>query len=444
MSDLLAIGATGVRAYQTALTTVGENIANTGTAGYSRRTTSLNEIVSATGIAGRDVSGQGVSVAGIVRVADNFRASTLRDAGTDLARTEAGNVWLDRIQSSLTGASLGDRLTGFFTAARSLAADPTSVPQRAVFLENAQAVAGAFATTGKQLDASTTELDAVARQATDKLDALGRALAAVNDGLARTSPGGSTAAQLADQRDQLLDQMSAIANVGVTLDPIGRAVVTLGAGGPTFVSGGNSGHVIYARAGGAVSLSVQLGGTGQAFTPVGGALAGITEGASRLADTRASLNAIAEDFKARVNSIQAGGRDLDGNAGAPLFAAGATPTDLTVPLTDPRGIAAASVGGGVRDSSNLTLLETTRIARGWETGVTTLVSGNAAQLEQRKLVADAQTSIRDGAVAAQASVSGVDLDNEAVDLLRFQQAYSASSRVIQVARETMQSLLEIR
>ena len=44
MSDLLSIGATGVRAYQTALTTVGENIANTGVAGYSRRTATLNEV----------------------------------------------------------------------------------------------------------------------------------------------------------------------------------------------------------------------------------------------------------------------------------------------------------------------------------------------------------------------------------------------------------------
>ena len=47
----------------------------------------------------------------------------------------------------------------------------------------------------------------------------------------------------------------------------------------------------------------------------------------------------------------------------------------------------------------------------------------------------------DGAAAARDSVSGVDLDQEAADLLRFQQAYSAAARTIQVARETMQALL---
>jgi flagellar hook-associated protein 1 FlgK len=41
-------------------------------------------------------------------------------------------------------------------------------------------------------------------------------------------------------------------------------------------------------------------------------------------------------------------------------------------------------------------------------------------------------------------VSGVNIDEEAVDLMRFQQAYQASTRVIQIARETLQSILDIR
>ena len=98
----------------------------------------------------------------------------------------------------------------------------------------------------------------------------------------------------------------------------------------------------------------------------------------------------------------------------------------------------------MRDASNLALLQSMRGAHGWERAATTLTSGNAAALEQRKLVADAQGAIRDGAVTARDGVTAVDLDGEAVDLLRFQQAYQASSRVIQVARETLQSILDIR
>jgi flagellar hook-associated protein 1 len=191
---------------------------------------------------------------------------------------------------------------------------------------------------------------------------------------------------------------------------------------------------------------VQNGGNFQAFTPVGGALAGLSEGAGRIFDTRASLNALATDFVDEINAVQASGRDLAGLPGEPIFniAAPASPTEIDVVLTDPRGIAAASIGGGVRDSGNLQVLENMRGAHGWETGLTRLVTGNAAALEQRKLVAEAQTAIRDGAVTARDRVSGVDLDNEAVELMRFQQAYQASSRVIQVARDIMQTLLAIR
>ncbi|MES3154322.1 flagellar basal body rod C-terminal domain-containing protein, partial [Sphingomonas faeni] len=175
-----------------------------------------------------------------------------------------------------------------------------------------------------------------------------------------------------------------------------------------------------------------------------GALAGFAEGAQRIAAARGSLNAIASDFTAKVNAVQAQGRDLNGTAGAPLFATGATPTDIAVSLTDPRGIAAAGPTGGARDASNLAALQTARSSNGFEARTTNLIAGNAAALEQRKVVADAQGAIRDGAVSSLASASGVDLDSEAVDLLRFQQAYQASSRVIQTARDTLQTILDLR
>ena len=447
MSDLLSLGASGVRAYQSALGTVSENIANTGVAGYSRRSLELREVASASGqIAARNIlSGSGVVAAGVTRSADAYRAAGVRSAGADLARTEAGSVWLDRIQTALTGAKLGDRLTSFFTAAQGLAADPTSVPQRAVMLERSTTLAASFTATGAAVDTATSDLDGTAQQAAATLDSLGTALAKVNGGLARNPTGTAAAAALADQRDQLLEQMSAIADVSVATDAVGRATVRVGgATGPVLVEGTEAGHVSYTRDGGAVAFAVQRAGTIGSFSPAGGALAGVVEGAQRLADTRLSLNTLATDFVNEVNAIQANGRDLDGQSGAAIFASGATPTDLTVTLADPRGIAAAAVGGGTRDASNLQALATARGSHGWEAAATGLVTTNAAALQQRSLVADAQSAIRDGAVSARDQVSGVDLDQEAVELLRFQQAYQASSRVIQVARETLQSILDIR
>ena len=102
------------------------------------------------------------------------------------------------------------------------------------------------------------------------------------------------------------------------------------------------------------------------------------------------------------------------------------------------GIAVLPAGSRVVDA-----LEAARTAGGYEAGLTGLTAGNAAALQQRRVVAEAHGAIRDNAAAARDAVSGVDLDTEAVDLIRFQQAYQASSRVIQVARETFQSILGI-
>jgi flagellar hook-associated protein 1 FlgK len=448
MSDLLNIGASGVRAYQTALTTVADNIANTGTAGYTRRTADMREIAAPASITSnsRVTVGDGVLATGISRSVDPFRSADVRSANADLARSETGINWLGRVQDALTGNQLGDRLTSFFTSANAVAADPTATTPRSAMLESAGAAASAFAATGKALDNVAATLDATAGNAATSLGSLGAALAKVNDGLGRSAEGSGARASLLDQRDQLLEQMSAIADVNVTTDAVGRSTVRLGgASGPVFVAGSEAGNVSYARGdSGAVSFAVQRAATTTSFSPTGGALAGVVDAAARITGARDQLDNIATDFAAGVNAVQAQGRDLDGNPGAAMFTVGDTPTDLSVSLTDPRGIAAAAVGGGPRDNSNLVAFASLRTSGGFEASTTALVSDTASTLAARQQVADAQSAIRDGAVAARDGVSGVNLDSEAVDLMRFQQAYSASSRVIQVARETFQSILDIR
>jgi flagellar hook-associated protein 1 FlgK len=85
-----------------------------------------------------------------------------------------------------------------------------------------------------------------------------------------------------------------------------------------------------------------------------------------------------------------------------------------------------------------------RTSARFEGTIGNMVSTNAAAIQARGIVAEAQGAIHDGAIAARDAISGVDLDREAVDLLRFQQAYQASSRVISIARDTFQTLLDIR
>ena len=71
-----------------------------------------------------------------------------------------------------------------------------------------------------------------------------------------------------------------------------------------------------------------------------------------------------------------------------------------------------------------------------------IVSANAQMLASANAEAAATATWRDNSYAALDEVTGVDLDAEAADLIRYQQAYSASARIIQVARETIQALFD--
>ncbi len=445
MSDMLSIGASGLRAYQVALNTVSENIANAGVTGYSRRVAATQE-VAAVNKAGQ-LNGLGALVTGVSRVSDMYRAAEVRSSGSDLAKTDTSVTWLDRIESSLSGSQLGARLSGFFTAATTLAGDPTSLGARASMLEAGAGVATAFSDTGASLDQIAEDLDGTARNSIESLNTNAAALAKVNEGLSRAGAGTAGAAALADQRDQLLEAMSALTDITVQFDSIGRATVRGGgSAGPVLVDGNQASTAIYsANASGAVSFTVINGSSQQALSPVGGALAGVVDSIQRVASAKESLNNVARSFVDSVNAIQAAGRDLDGNPGAAMFAidTSAGTAQVSATLDDPRGIAAAAVGGGTRDNTNLASLAAVRTSGNFENNVADMITTNAATLSQRKAVADAQSTIHDNAVTARESVSGVDLDAEAVDLMRFQQAYSATSRVIQVSRDVMQSILDI-
>ena len=67
--------------------------------------------------------------------------------------------------------------------------------------------------------------------------------------------------------------------------------------------------------------------------------------------------------------------------------------------------------------------------------------GNIAR--QASIAKTALTVVRDQAVKARDEISGVSLDKEAADLIRYQQAYQAAAKVLQVASQLFDSVLQI-
>jgi flagellar hook-associated protein 1 FlgK len=529
MSDLLSIGSTSVRAYQTALNVVGENIANANTTGYVRRNAQLTEI---SGGAGRYILmsnlsvGSGVAANTVGRDWDAFRAADLRNATAESGRTGSTITWLERVENTLNTAGITAAMTKFFIAGQAIAADPTGSAPRAGFLDAAYGVSAAFSTTADGLAAIDGDLRASAKLAVDQLNGLAAGLAEANAGLIKARAGSNEQAQLMDQRDRLIDQMSQLASISVATDERGVATVKLNdANGPALVDGVATKPLDLAfNASGTMALTLDPYGTPEAVQLKGGSIAGFAEAATRIADLRQSVTNLATSLADGVNQVQAAGVDLDGNPGAALFDASAGDGKIAVNTLSVRQIAAArpwtvggaagntgaatlqiqtngtplgstriSISGGVltatdpvtnsvigtapytpgtpvtlaglditvtgtpadgdsftvsttkpgsRDNGNLDLLAQLRKSGGFESASNELVSSNASALSAKRQVADAQNAILEGATAARDAVTGVNLDQEAVDLMRFQQAYQASSRIIQVSRDIFQSILD--
>jgi len=114
---------------------------------------------------------------------------------------------------------------------------------------------------------------------------------------------------------------------------------------------------------------------------------------------------------------------------------------LTALVTDPKLVPAGDSSNA--DFGNLLNLSTARSASGAEDAWVALVSNNGQAVASAKTNSDVTSARKDIAFSARDTVQGVDLDVEAADLLRYQQAYSACAHVIQVARDTMQDVLNL-
>lgn len=438
MSDLLGIGYSGLKAYSRALSTIGDNIANAQTPGYARRRLDMMESVS-----GNDsvfyrgnVNPSGVEIRGVSRSVDAWLIEDSRISGGDSERSATRLGWLDKVEGALSDETNGIKtgLTKLFTTADQLTADPANKTLRSQFLQAVDDVASGFRTAAGQLDKMADGVEGAATATVQDFNTNLNALEQINIGLRKARPGSTNEASLLDERDRLLDKLSSQAGVSATFENNGSVTLRASGSGDLLVGGGAVNPItVTAAADG--RLSYNVGGSPLAIAT--GSLAGLSEAANHVADQRASLDTTATGFAMQLNAAHQAGSDANGNPGAPLFS-GTSAGTLTAATLAPEQVAAANASGG---NGNMLALGALRGANDPESRW----SGHLATQAQTTASARAQDAAAmtraDAAAAARDGVSEVDLDKEAAELLRFQQAYQAAARTIQVARETMQTLL---
>ena len=444
MPDLMNIGASGLRAYSSALATVGDNIANAQTAGYARRTVRLREAPAAGDIilSRNSIRPGGVEIAGISRSVDSWLVDDARISSGDANQASTRLNWIQAAERGIAddGNGIGTRLTAIFNIADELASDPTSQPLRQQFLLAVDEAAGSFRQTAGALShAASGVADAATGEVTQLNTDLG-ALERVNEGLRRARPGSSNEATLLDERDRLLDAVSARLPVTTSFDARGAVTVRVAGGGDGLVNAGTVSTVAAViGADGRVAFAL-TSPTASAITPSSGSLAGLTGASHHIADLRTDVDALAGRVATELNAAHQAGLDANVNAGVALLTFGGGAASLAAIALSANDVAAAATSS---PNGNALSLANLRGPSGVEQGWASIASAQALSTASAR-AQDAATSTRyDGASAARDAISEVDIDREAADLLRFQQAYEAAARTIQVARETMQSILNI-
>ena len=442
-SDLLSIGASGARAARGALDVTAQNIANASADGYVRRSVRMEEVSAAGGqLRSGDMSLSGVRIGGIHRNADMFRQAEVRRTTSDLSRAGTELKGLENIESAVELAGVFPAITEFEASLQQLAVDPADPSLRAAAVASAQTLAQKLNIAYSSVTSAADGLRFEAGAAVDQANVLGGELARVNLRLTRAAAGSSDRASLLDKRDILLEQLSGIANIATTFETDGQVSVRIGgASGPAIVTGGAA-AAIGMTTGADGTVSYDVGGT--ALSLSGGSLAGAALALGEAANVRTRLDAIANSIASTVNAAQANGTALDGSAGQPLFA-GTGAANLRVAFTSGTDLATAAAGqpAGSRDGSNLTALRQALAAQNPAEQTNGLLFDISARVQSRGVTHEALDTIAASARITLEQQSGVDLDMEATNLIRFQQAFQASSRAMQVATELFDTLLGI-
>ena len=326
MTDLVSVASNAVQSYQRALGTVSNNIANVSTDGYSRQ----EVVLAANPVAkvGTVYLGTGVTVDTVKRQYDTFAEANLRNSNSQLTSQEPMVNYANRVIDIMGSTSMGlsGALDQFFNAARDLSSDPASTVMRGSFLRDSENLAARFGELSGQLDSVQNETDEAVKGYVNSMNTIFKQLAAVNTQLTKQKSVDAQPADLLDQRDVLLKDLSSYAHINTAFAENGAVSVSLGPSltRDVVVDGVNSfmlGTNFNSAAPEKVSLVLDPYGSPTPLTGLsGGKLAGIMSFREQvLGSSRSSLDTLANNFVKEVNAIHTSGIDAYGNTGTDLF-----------------------------------------------------------------------------------------------------------------------------
>jgi flagellar hook-associated protein 1 FlgK len=341
------------------------------------------------------------------------------------------------------GAGLSEAINRLFNSFQELSANPTHVPARQVVISAAQNLASAFRETGQQLRTIQERVDQEVRQAVAEINLDTTQLASLNQPVASLQGESEQAGRLEHQRYSVLNRLSKLVDVVVTHSGDGSLTVTTSNGLP-LVAGAQS---FALRTGADASTGFQnifSQGTDVTSNFTGGQLAGLLEARDQAISSAISdLDNLAEGIIHCVNIQNRKGRDLQGDQGGNFFQpvvqpspgsnAGAAENTATA-ITNPSKIAASSDGTQGDNANALAManIQDQAVVNGetatdfYSNLVSTVGNDVSSATDEQEAVGLVLTQLQN----QRSDISGVSLNEEAANLIRYQRAYEAAAEVV--------------
>ncbi len=451
LATSLSAALSGLSAEQGALEATTNNVANVGTPGYTREVPVF--VTKDPVVIGRLTLGTGVDLQSIESIRDPILESQIQQETQTQGQFSALVSALSQAQTSFTSSTgdIGTAISNFFNSVNQLSASPADMSLRQSMLTAAGNVASAFNVASSNLAAQRTNLDTSATQSVRQINQLSSQIAQLNTQISRLEDAGQSAGTFMDQRSQLIDQLSSLIDVSVI--PTDNTLTLTTASGTALVAGQQS-----------FSLSTQLDVSGMhhifsqgsdiTSNVVSGQLGGLLQARDQqLPAIQAQLDTLAAGLANAINGVQTSGYDLGGNRGANLFntppvgGSGAA-ASLSVAIVDPSLIAVSSDGtpGNNGNIEAMYALRNQAVINGQSP--TEYYSSIVFNVGNAASSAIAEQSASDLVLRQlndqRSSISGVSLDQEAANLMRFQQAYAASAQVISTINSMMQTVINMK
>ncbi|MGD9043116.1 MAG: flagellar hook-associated protein FlgK [Desulfobacterales bacterium] len=466
MSDLNAILSTAGQALTTqqqAISVTSHNIANVNTPGYSRQ----KLVMTTSPPVDSDVGpmGTGVDAVEIKQIYDRFINAQILNESQELGRWDAqknGVESLEMIFNEAYGYGLSEAMSEYWNAWQALSNNPAGLTERQVLLTRAQILTSTFNKLDSDLTRSQQDQDLAIEAAVAEVNRLSAQLVDLNQKIVSSESGTQIANDFRDQRNLVLKELSGLIDMNAFEDASG-SISVLTAGGRPLVSAAESWQLsTQLNVVSGLQDVVWLDGDGNAVIInndiSGGELKGRLETRDGLIPGYLNrLDALAQTLVTEVNNLHQTGFDLNGIAGEVFFDGTGTAADIEVNaniLGDSNLIAASfdpaplpSAPGDNRNAVEIANLQHQLLMNGNTVTFNDYYSSLVRDVGSEVLKSDSYYTHQSEMLAQldnyRESISGVSLDEEMINLIKFQNAYAAAAKLVATADELMETVLQM-